>query len=267
MADLPRYTDFGLEFGTIASPVLVPFEPGTLESSNEPNKEGIKSGGTLNDDLQVIHQKAPLIRVTILDPSLVTEWQKVGVGETITSVKAIWRAYEVNNALGAGHVHSLISEGVIHPVSLTASQDTKATMEVVCWGLFNAGAALAVGTDTGGPGTVAKVYKPTSAVIGGTTITELKSFNVSWDFGKQDNDKLEPEEIYYDRFTQRGTIVAKDFAYLSALRIEDEETQTVTLNLTDLLNGANTIAIVIGSCKISTAGRSDEVVIDFEKLG
>jgi hypothetical protein len=264
MADITRYSEFALLFGSTS----IPIEPRSLEAGNDPRLDDLMSAGSLNVQLRQVVGKRTFLKATLLDPSLVTAWAKVGSGNTITGVKGIWRAYEQDGGFGAGYKSAAIAKGVIIPLNLQASVDKKATLDVVCFAIFAAGTGLTIGTDSGTLASVAKAYYLTSVTFGsGTAITALKSANVNWQYQVQDDEQTEPAYFYYDKYTMRGSVALKDIAAATAARIEDGATETVSLLLTDAVTPANTITVSLGSCHLFANAKGDECSIEFEKVG
>jgi hypothetical protein len=260
---IARYADFALLLASTSTP----FEPGSLEVGNDKKTEDLKSGMALNIALQQIIGKKPFVKFTLLDPSLVTAWTKFGSGQTITSLTAIFQAYAADAGFAASYLSFALSKGIIVPVQLTGSVDKKATLDCIAHGLFATGTGFTVGTASGATAAITKAYYPTNIIIGANTIVALKSINVNWQYGLQDDDQLEPTYYYYDLATMRGTAVVKDLAMVTAARLEDGSSETVTALFTDANNGANTITVSLGTCKIHASIKGGDATIDFTKIG
>jgi hypothetical protein len=264
MTDISRYADIALLFGAAS----VPFEPGSLEVFNDPRTEDIQSGNSLNISLRQVLGKRPGIKATLLDPSLVTAWAKFGAGAAITSITGVFQAYAKDGGLGTGHISYLMASGVIMPSALRASTANKATLEVIAHAHFSTGTAMTVGTSSGAAAAVTKAFYPTSITLGaGAAITQLKGVQANWKYQLQDDDALEPEYYYYDRYTMQGSATVKALAAATAARLEDGTTETVSILLTDANNASNTITINFGTCKVFATVKGDEATIEFAKLG
>jgi hypothetical protein len=256
MADTSKYMDYALSIeGTAA-----PFEPGSLSIGNDAVLDRIKSGLQLTDDLIQVIRKQPMIRATLLDPSLVTAWTELSTG-----VVATFRAYEQNGGLGSTYKKFTAANGVIMPVSLQAAVDRKAMLEVLCMAAFSAGTAIAIAATSGSPATVTKAYYPTSLTIT-SAITQLRNINVNWQYAVQNDDQLEPAYWYYDRYTMTGDAMVKDLDEVTAARLEDGSEESVTALLTDANNGSNTVSVPLGTCKVFATVQGDMARLSFEKL-
>lgn len=262
MADVTRYVDWGLVLGSTS----VPFEAGSLEVGNNLKTEDIKSGGALNFDLRQVVGKVPFIKASLLDPSLVTAIMKIGAGETYTQASAHFRAYEQNGGLGTGYLSFAMAAGVLVPVSLNATVQRKATLDVLIQGIFAAGSCFTVGTTSATQATVTKAFYPTNIVIGSDTVTALKSIAVNWQYGLQDDEQLEPTYYFYDSYRREGNAVLKDVSKLTAARLEDGVVQSVTVLLTDANDGANTVSISLGNCFVKGSARGGDFSVEFAEV-
>lgn len=260
MADIAKYVDWALDLGSTAAP----YEKGSLEVGNDPTLDDIRSGGALTVDLRQVVRKKPFVKATLLDPSLVTTWQAFGAAQTYTDVVATFRQYTQNGGLGSTYQSYTLSQGVLIPVSLSASPMRKATLDILAIGAFNAGSAFTVGTSsTTGP-TVTKAYYPTNVVIGASTLTFIRQLQANWTYDIQDDEQLEPGYWYYENYALRGTAQVRNLDEVTAARLEDGTTETCTLLLTDANNGGNTVSINFGTCHVLASIKGDEATIEFE---
>jgi len=258
MADVTKYGDYGLDLNGAAAP----FERGSLVVGNDVVTDRIRSGAAMTDDLIQVVVKQPMIRASLLDPSLVTAWAALGTG----GLKATFRAYEQNGGFGAGYKSYQLANGIIMPVSLQANVLQRATLEILAMGTFTTGTGMTVGTGSTTPADVTKAYYPTSITVGSDTITALTSVNANWQYGTQHDDQLEPSYYYYDNYTMQGNAMVKDVAMVTAARLEDGTSEAVTVLLTDANNGSNTVSVSLGTCKVFATVQGDMANIQFEKL-
>lgn len=263
VVDAKRYTDWAFKLGSIN----VPIEPGTMAIGNDADRENIKSGGELTADLIQILKKKPFIDVSILDPSIISDFTRIEAGETFTSVQAFWRSYEEKGGLGNTYYSAISSCAVFIPGSLSGSKDSKAILTGQVRALFVAGTAWTIGTTSNGIASVTRAYYPTSITLGSSGSPDgLRSVNVDWTFNIQDDGELEPEYVYFDEFTQIGTAEILDLAFITQAMIQDGIEETVTVLFTDANNPSNTVSIALGTCKIFGSISGKVATLNFEKL-
>lgn len=263
MAASKLYKGQALLFGSTD----VPFVDGSLQVGNNLNAEEITSGNTLTPDLRTIVGKRPYIRATLLDPSQLTAVQPVGALETITAVKAVFRAYDQNGGPGSTYKSFAGAQGIVMPVSLTFAAQQRATLEALFMAAFSSGTGLSVGTDNDAAATVAKAFYPTSLVLGGSdTILNIQSGSVNWEYGVEDENVLEPGYYVTTRAVRTGQIVTQNLAWVTAARLEDGVVESAVLTLTDRESGGGTVAVNLGDCLIRAEISNNQATITFEEV-
>jgi hypothetical protein len=252
MADLKKYFPWALILGATSAP----FE--NLQLGNDNLRSAVRSDGTLYPQLDQIFQKKVMISGTCLDPSLITEWQAVESGETYTQVSAHWRAISEEDGPAGAYFSAAIAKGVLFPVSLNAPFDDIAKVEFMCLGRFDAGTAVTLGTASAAQSELNKAYRPSSLVIGSDTVLRIMSASASWNYNLVQEEMFEPDHYGYDAIDLTGTAELPDLSLVDIARLQDMNEETVTLTLTDINNGTNTIAISFGNCSVvaNVSGRS-----------
>jgi len=260
MADLDKYVPWALLFGTTS----VPFK--NLSIQNENTEEAVRSDGATLPELMAVLQKKPVLRATILDPSLVTDFQAVETGETFTLVKAVWRAVSEEGGPAGAYVSATISKGAMLPVSMSSNFETIATMDIEVRARFTAGSAIVIGTDSATRSTTDKAYRASSLVIGSDTVTNIQSATANWNYGLIQEEMLEPDHYGYTELNLEGSAELSDVSLVNAARLEDGVEETVTLTLTDLETPANTTQIAFGNCFVKAQLSGPNASFSWTKL-
>ena len=252
MADLKKYFPWALLLGATSAP----FE--NLQLGNDNLQNAVRSDGTLYPQLDQIFQKKVMISGTCQDPSLITEWQAVETGETFVQVSAHWRAISQEDGPAGAYFSAAIAKGVLFPVSLSAPFDDIAKTEFMCIGRFDAGTAVTLGTASATQSDLNKAYRPSSLVIGSDTVLRIMSAQANWNYNLVQEEMLEPDHYGYDAIDLTGSAELPDLSLVDIDRLQEMNEETVTLNLVDINNASNTIAISFGTCsvKANISGRS-----------
>lgn len=247
--------------------VEVPFVPGSLDCSGGLQTEDLRSGNSLTPDVISVVGKRPFLRSTILDPSLLSAAQAVGSGETVTSVVAAWRAYEQNGTLSSTYKSVTGAQGLLLPVTLNFSAQSRATLDVIFLAAFSSGTAFSVGTSAGTLATVSKAFYPTSLVVGGSlTIDDIQSGQVSYNYQSIDDNSQEPEYYSVNSAAKTGSVVTQDLAAVTAARLEDGAVETCVLTLTNRESGGGTVVVNLGDCFVQATINGGEASIEFAEL-
>ena len=221
------------------------------------------SGRKLAPDLYQITGKKPFIKATLLDPSILTAWTAIGTNPA--SITATWRNYLQNGGLGGVYKSVAISKGIFIPLQLSAGATKAATLDVLAIAAFTAGTGITFGTASATGGAVVKAYYPTTITVG-SDVGKIVSVQNSWNYATQDDDQLEPGYYYYDKYAMTGNCVLKDLAQITSARLEDGSTEAVTLLFTDANNGANTITVSLGDCKIHAEMSGGEGTLSWSQI-
>lgn len=262
MADINRYCEWSLKFGSTESP----FEPGSLSAGNDARTEELQSGRKLRSELIQVIGKKPFIRASLTDPSLLTTWTAITSGGSIASVSGIWRAYESNGGLGAGYKSLVINQGIAIPVRLQAAANRHATLDALFIAAFSAGTGITFGTTTSAGATMAKAFYPTSVTVGGTALNNVMSIEHNWAYQAQDDEQLEPAYYFYDKAAESGQATVKDLAGVTSARLEDRSTESVVLVFTNANSTSETVTVTLGNCKINAEINSDAATISWNRL-
>ena len=252
MADLKKYVPWAVEFGTTS----VPFTNLTL--LNENLEEEVRSDGAVYPELVATLRKNPVVRMTLLDPSMVTDFQAVGAGETYTSIKLVWRAIAEEGGPSGAYISATIALGALFPVSLQSNFEGVATMDIECRIRYNAGTAITLGTDSATQSDTNVAYRASSLVIGSDTVTEIQSVSASYNYNLIQEEMLEPDHYGYDVVNLDGGAELSDISLVDIDRLQDGAEETVTLTLTDLETPANTTQVSFGNSfvKAQITGRT-----------
>jgi len=252
MADLGKYVPWALLLGTTS----VPFR--NLSVLNENLEEAVSSDGALYPELIAVLQGRPMIRATLLDPSLVTDFQAVGALETYTQVKVVWRAVTEQGGPSGGYISVTIALGALFPLSMTSDFEGIATTDIECRARFAAGTALTIGTDSASRSDTNVAYRASSLVLGSDTVTKIQNVTVNWNWGVIQEEMLEPDHYGYDTVNQEGSAELSDISLIDEGRLEDGGEETVTLTLADLVTPASTVAFSFGTSfvKATFSGRT-----------
>lgn len=261
MADSNRWAAQALIFGG-TSDTDVPFVPGSLQVGNTPGIEQLMSGNTLTPDIRQIVQKKPFISAKILDPSQLTAIAAVGSGETITSVRGIYRVYDQNGGPGSTYISYSGAQGFLIPQTLSFSAQSRAVMDILFMAAFSGGTGLSRGTSSDAAATVSKSYYPTSLVLGGsTTINDIQDGQVVWDYGIEDENEFEPSYYMYTKTVRTLTLTALNVDDVTAARLEDGVRETAVLTLTNRESGGGTVSINLGTALTFASIDGDRVSI------
>jgi hypothetical protein len=262
MAETTRYLDWSFMLGTSEAP----FVPGSLAAGNDKRTEELMSGRKLTPELAQITGKRPWLKVSLLDPSLVTTWTVIGT--TPASVTSTWRTYLQNGGLGTTYKSFSMAAGVLVPLQLSAGATKAATLDIMALSTFAGGTGMAAGTSSAAGVAVAKAYYPTSVSVGtaGTYIGNLISVQHSWNYAIQDDDQVEPSYYYYDSAPQSGSAVCKDLSKVTLGRLEDGSTEALAIVFTDANNTSNTVTVSVDHCKIHAEISGGEGTISWSQL-
>lgn len=262
MADAKQHRDYALKFGTD----VIAFVPGSLRQYNAGRRDEVRSGAAYHPYKQEMIGKRPALEFTIIDASLVTAWQKVGAGETITAISAFWRAAEQFAGLSGAFVSSAMALGVVMPVSIQAGPNEHAKLQCLALAAYSGGDAFTDGVATATePAAMFDTWYPTSVVIGSDTILKINSMSGQWAYNIMDDQQLEPAYYVYDGFDFTGSAQVLDVSLASLARIEDTTEESVTLNLTSKLDDS-TLAIPFGLCSIQAERGGGQATINWQKL-
>jgi hypothetical protein len=259
MAETTKYLDWSF----LHASTEVPFVPGTLAAGNDKRVEELMSGRKLAPDLMQVTGKKPFIKATLLDPSICAAW--TAIGSSPATITATWRTYLQDGGLGASYKSLVISKGILIPLQLSAGATKAATLDVMALAAFSTGTGITFGTSSATGGAVAKAYYPTTITVG-SAVGNIVSVQNSWNYAVQDDDQLEPSYYYYDKYAMTGNAVVKDLAQITSARLEDGSTESVTLLFTDANNGANTVTVTLGNCKIHAEINGDTGTISWSEL-
>ena len=260
MADLGKYVPWAVLLGTTS----VPFR--NLSIINENLEEVVNSDGALYPELIAVLQKRPMFRFTLLDPSLVTDFQAVETGATFTLVKLVWRAVSEEAGPDGAYISVLVDKGALFPVSLTSDFEGIATTDVECRARFTAGTALTFGTDSAVRSDTNVAYRASSLAIGSDTVTKIQNVSVNWNWGVIQEEMLEPDHYGYDSVNQDGSAELSDLALIDVGRLEDGAEETVTLTLADLVTPASTVAISFGTSFVKASFNGRTAAFNWRKL-
>ncbi len=260
MADLKKYFPWALLVGATSAP----FE--NMNLGNDNLRSALRSDGSLYPQLDQIFQKKVAISATLLDPSLVTEWQAVEAGQSITQLSAHWRAIAQEDGPTGAYFSAAIAKGVIFPVSLNAPFDDIAKMEVRCLGRFDAGSAVTLGTASGAQSDLNAAFRPKSLVIGSDTVLRIISAQATWNYNEVQEEMFEPDHYGYDAVDLTGQAELPDLALVNDSRLVNGVEETVTLTLEDINNPATTVVISFGNCSVRANISGRTTTIDWEKL-
>lgn len=262
---METYTGKSLIFGA-ASPVSVPFEPDSLKIANSDTVEELRSGGALLPAFHAVLKKNPTLAFTLLDPTLVTDFEAVETGQTITSMTAIFQAYAANGGLAASFISFLSAKGVIMPVALNFAEAKATTLDVLYKPRFTAGVAWVIGTASTAGALVDVAYLPTSITIGASTITKIISGNINWEIDAKDEGELEPDEYYHDAFRRTGTVSVRDLTEIDIQRLEDGGVEAVSLLLTNVGSGGGTLTVNLADCYVRASIDGSSATIEFSEI-
>lgn len=259
MAETTRYLDWSFKHGSTE----VPFVPGSLAAGNDKRIEELMSGRKLAPDLYQVTGKKPFIKATLLDPSICTAWTIIG--SSPATVTATFRNYLQNGGLGGVYKSLVISKGILVPLQLSAGVNKAATLDVMALAGFTTGTGITFGTSSATGGAVSKAYYPTTVTVG-SAVGNIVSVQNSWNYSIQDDEQLEPDYYYYDKYAMTGNAVVKDLAQITSARLEDGSTEAVTLLFTDANNGANTITVSLSNCKIHAEVSGGEGTLSWSQI-
>lgn len=260
MADLKKFFPWAFLLGTTS----VPFE--NMNVGNDNLRSAIRSDGSLYPQLDQIFQKKVAISATIYDPSLVTEWQGVGTGETFTQCSGHWRAIAQEDGPTGAFFSASIANGVLIPVTLNAPFNDIAKLDVRCLGRFTAGTAVTLGTTSATQSDLNKAYRPSQLVIGTDTVLRIISAQATWNYNEVQEEMFEPDHYGYDAVDLVGQAELPDLSLVDLGRLVDGIEETVTLTLEDINNATNTVAISFGTCSVRANVSGRTTTIDWEKL-
>ena len=260
MADLKLFKPWSVNLGAVSSG----FRNARVGGDNL--IDSVRSDGATYTDLVQQMQKRPVFSCELLDPSLITSFQAIGAGETYTSLSAIWRAISDEAGPAGSYLSFSAALAAIMPVSLQAPFGSIATLEVQAMIRFNGGVGYVIGTSSGTQATVAKAFRASSLAIGSDTVLQIQSAAVQWQHNTIQEELLEPDHYGYDSLDLSGSAQLSDLALVNIARLEDGSTETVTLTLTDLNDGGNTVAISFGSCDVKAEISGKTANITWTKL-
>lgn len=241
MADLEKYVPWAVLLGTTS----VPFT--NLSLLNENAEEEVRSDGAVYPELVATLRKNPVVRMTLLDPSLVTDFQAVGAGNTYTQIKLVWRAISEQGGPAGAYVSATIALGALFPVSLQSDFEGIATMDIECRVRYNAGTGITIGSDSASQSDTNVAYRASTLVIGTDTVTKIQSVSANWNFNLIQEEMLEPDHYGYDQVNLDGSAELSDISLIDIGRLEDGAEETVTLTLADLETPANTTQVSFGN--------------------
>jgi len=260
MADLQKYVPWAVEFGSTS----IPFTNLTL--LNENLEEEVRSDGAVYPELVATLRKNPIVRMTLLDPSLVTDFQAVQTGATYESVKLFWRAVTEEGGPTGAYISATIVSGALFPVSLQSNFEGVATMDIECRVRYNAGTGITLGTDSGTQSDTNVAYRATSLVIGSDTVVNIQSVSASWNFNLIQEEMLEPDHYGYDQVNLDGSAELSDLALVDIGRLQDGAEETVTLTLGDLETPANTTQVSFGNSFVKAQFTGRTAAFSWRKL-
>jgi len=241
MADLGKYVPWAVLLGSTS----VPFR--NLQVLSENLQEAVGSDGALYPELVAVLQKRPIFRCTLLDPSLVTDFQAVESGENYTQVKFVWRAVTQQGGPSGAYISLTVDKGALFPLAINSDFEAVATTDIECRARFTSGTAVTFGTDSATRADTNVAYRASQLVIGSDTVTKIQNANVQWNWGVIQEEMLEPDHYGYDTINQQGDAELSELSLIDVGRLEDGAEETVTLTLADLVTPASTVAISFGT--------------------
>lgn len=238
---------------------VVPFRPDALKLGNDLQSEDLELAGHLKTSLVAVMGRKPFIACQIVDLSVVDDIQFIPADAS--TVVAHFRTIDQNDSYGAVYKSFTIAKGALVPVSLQAEAGKVATMDIRVLALFTSGSAFTVST-TSGAVADGVAYQLKSFNFGGTTYTNVRSATLNWDIPLEDDERPEPEYVYYKKNSISGKVTIRDFAEVTQDRLEDGSTETVcTLVLEDVAGVAADKTYTIGNvfAQIETNGADVEI--------
>lgn len=199
--------------------------------------------------MQMIN-KRPAFTFQLYDLDLVKTFLEIGAAKDVSSVRAIFRAKELNGGWGATVKSVNMPQGVIFPTSLNSPVQGPAIVDVTCLATYDTGTALEIGTDGAATAEVIQsiFYQTKTLDIGSdTALAYLKSLGVTWNWGIIDDDQSEPAYYYYDTARISGTGVLKDLDKVTLARLEDHSVEDVNMVFEDANGGGSDVTIDFGT--------------------
>lgn len=200
--------------------------------------------------MQMIN-KRPAFTFQLYDLDIIKTFLEIGpVAKPISSVRAIFRAKELNGGWGTIVKSVNMPQGIIFPTSLNSPVQGPAIVDVTALATYATGTALEIGTDGAASLEVIQniFYQTKNLDIGADLdITYLKSLGINWNWGIIDDDQPEPAYFYYDVARISGTGVLKDLDKVTLARLEDHTTESVNFIFEDANGGAADVTIDLGT--------------------